>query len=97
MSGVLHLRSGAGRPLCGYRAVERGWSFARTPGEATCRRCWKRYRPPKAQPLTDLELAALDQGWRQGWEQEFPGADYPGMVEARRRILDKLRVGGRQL
>lgn len=86
-----HIRNSVGRALCGSRLFGRaGWRFVELPQEATCRRCWARYKPPKAQALSDAELLELDRGWREGWAQEFPGEPYPGLVEARRRIREKL-------
>jgi hypothetical protein len=49
----------------------------------------------KAQALSDAELLDLDNSWREGWFEHFPGEPYPGLVEARRRIRAKLFTGGR--
>lgn len=40
-------------------------------------------------PRSAAELARLEEGWRQGWAEEFPGEDWPGLAEAQRRIRAK--------
>jgi len=35
------------------------------------------------------EYSKLEKGWREGWAAEFPGEDWPGLEEARRRIRQK--------
>lgn len=37
-------------------------------------------------PAPAAELEALEQSWRAGWAEEFPGEEWPGLSEARRRI-----------
>jgi hypothetical protein len=40
-------------------------------------------------PPPAAELAQLEEGWRAGWLEEFPGEPWPGRAEAQRRIRAK--------
>ncbi len=40
-------------------------------------------------PRSPAELERLEAGWRQGWAQEFPGEEWPGLAEAQRRMRAK--------
>lgn len=44
-------------------------------------------------PAPRLELERLEASWRQGWAEEFPGEEWPGLDVARRRIREKLFGG----
>jgi hypothetical protein len=35
------------------------------------------------------EYSKLEQGWRDGFAEEFPGEKWPGLEEARRRMREK--------
>lgn len=44
-------------------------------------------------PAPAAELEALEGSWRAGWAEEFPGEEWPGLSEARRRIRLKYMPG----
>ena len=37
-------------------------------------------------PASHDDLERLEVSWRAGWDEEFPGEPWPGVLEARRRI-----------
>jgi hypothetical protein len=43
-------------------------------------------------PPTDEAIARLERCWRIGWQYEFPGQPWPGLIEAKRLIHAKIRV-----
>lgn len=47
-------------------------------------------------PMSDDVAAELEQGWRDGWNQCFPGEAWPGLEEAQRRIREAQGIGGRR-
>ena len=52
-----------------------------------------RRRRDRRAPPVEITLATPEQeaSWRAGWAEEFPGEPYPGMLDAQRRIRDKLQ------
>ena len=48
-----------------------------------------------AAPPPEEQLRAVDDSWREGWREEFPGEPWPGRAEAIRRLRERLRSDAR--
>jgi hypothetical protein len=42
--------------------------------------------------LRSEEMKRIEESWRRGWAENFPGEKYPGLLEAQRRIASRSQI-----